>query len=163
MRRPKDDIQKDKRIIIHWLAHHNPNRIDFNDHVFYIFNYAVCIGCFSFFVGTVVALLLGNLFYYYIVNFVSLPIFHIIFLLGWLPSIFQYLIQIIINKPLKNRKLKFLFRFLYPVGSILFIFKSPLWGFAFSIPAGLLIVIIRKIYYKKKIKKSKAMQVKFHE
>ena len=153
MSRPKDDIHKDKRIIINWLAHHNPNRIDFDDHVFYIFNYAICIGCFSFFLGTVVALLLGNIFYYYIINFVSLPIIIIIFFLGWLPSIFQYLIQIIKNKPLRNRKLKFLFRFLYPVGCIIFIFKSPLWGFALSIPTGLLIVVIRKRYYKNKIKK----------
>ncbi len=153
MNPPKDDHRKEKRIIINWLAHHNPNRVDFDDHVFYIFNYAVCIGCFSFFLGVVVALLLGNIFYYYIINFISLPTILIIFFLCWFPSIFQYSIQIVKNKPLKNRKFKFLFRFFYPVGSIIFIFKSPLWGFALSIPAGLLIVVIRKIYYKNKIKK----------
>ncbi|MFX1572496.1 MAG: hypothetical protein ACFFB0_07090 [Promethearchaeota archaeon] len=155
----KDDLRKDKRIIIKWLAHHNPNRDDFNDHVFYIFNYAVCIGCFSFFLGVIIALLLGNIFYYYIINFVNFPIALTFFIFCWLPSISQYSIQIIKNKPLKNRKLKFLFRFLYPVGSILFIFKSPLWGFTLSIPAGLLIVVVRKKYYKIKIKKRKEMNV----
>ena len=150
---------KDDKVILNWLAHHNPNREDFNDHVFYIFNYAVCIGCFSFFFGVIVALLLGNIFYYYIINFVSFSIMLIFFFICWLPSIFQYSIQTIKNQPLKNRKLKFLFRFSYPIGSILFIFKSPLWGFTLSIPAGLLIIVVRKIYYRNKIKKRKAMNV----
>ena len=40
--------KKDKRIILNWLAHHDPERDDFEDHVFYIFNHAICIGCFAF-------------------------------------------------------------------------------------------------------------------
>ena len=154
MHHQKDDLQKDKKII-HWLAHHNPKRDDFGDHVFYIFNYAVCIGCFAFALGAAVALIIGNVFYYYIVNFISLPIFLIIFLICWSPSIFQYAIQIIIKKSLKNRAIKFLCRVLYPIGSILLIFKSPLWGFLISIPAGYLIIIIRKIKNKTLISKRK--------
>jgi uncharacterized membrane protein len=144
--------KQDKRKIINWLAHHNPNRRDFNDHVIYIFNYAICIGCFSFFLGVTVALILGNLFYYYIVNFINLPIVITTFFLFWIPSIIQYLMQYITMKPISNRKIKFLTRFLYPIGSILFIFKSPLLGFLLSVPAGLLIVFIRKRYLKKKIR-----------
>jgi len=68
-----------------------------------------------------------------------------VFLIGWIPSIFQYGIQIIRKKPLKNRIIKFTCRFLYPVGSIIFIFKSPIWGFALAIPAGYVIIYIRKI------------------
>ena len=143
MHHQKDDLQKDKKII-HWLAHHNPNRDDFDDHVFYIFNYAVCIGCFAFALGAAVALIIGNVFYYSIVNFISLPIFLTIFLVCWIPSIFQYTIQIFTKKQLKNRTFKFICRVLYPIGSILLIFKSPLWGFLISIPAGYLIIIIRK-------------------
>ncbi|MFW9829862.1 MAG: hypothetical protein ACFFEY_20000, partial [Candidatus Thorarchaeota archaeon] len=67
----------------------------------------------------------------------------------WIPSIFQYLIQILKKKPLRNRALKFIIRFLYSIGSILFIFRSPLWGFSLSIPAGYLIIYIRKIKKKK--------------
>lgn len=143
MHNQKEDPQEGKKII-HWLAHHNPKREDFNDHVFYIFNYAVCIGCFAFALGAAVALIIGNVFYYYIVNFINLLIFLMIFLICWIPSIFQYAIQIITKKPLKNRTIKFICRVLYPIGSILLIFKSPLWGFLISIPAGYLIIIIRK-------------------
>ena len=39
--------QKDKKVIVSWLAHHDPKRNDFNDHVMYIFNHAICIGCFD--------------------------------------------------------------------------------------------------------------------
>jgi hypothetical protein len=49
------------------------------------------------------------------------------------------------KKPLKNRAIKFLIRFLYPVGSIIFIFSSPLWGFLLAVPAGYAIVLIRKV------------------
>ncbi len=139
----KDDFQKDKKVI-HWLAHHNPKRDDFDDHVFYIFNYAVCIGCFAFALGAAFALIISNAFYFYIVNSISLPIFLIIFLVCWIPSIFQYAIQITGKKSLKNRTVKLVCRVLYPIGSILLIFKSPLWGFVISIPAGYLIIIIRK-------------------
>ena len=138
-------MQKDKKTIVDWLAHHDPKRDDFNDHVFYIFNYAVCIGCFAFLLGATFALIIGNLFYYYIVNSISLPIILMIFFICWIPSIFQYLIQIIRKKLLKNRLIKFICRFLYPIGSIIFIFKSPIWGFALSIPAGYVIIYIRKI------------------
>jgi len=154
MHHQKDDLQKDK-IVIHWLAHHNPKRDDFDDHVFYIFNYAVCIGCFAFALGAVFALIIGNVFYYYIVNSISLPILLVIFLVCWIPSIFQYTIQIKRKKSLKNRTVKFLCRVLYPIGSILLIFKSPLWGFIISIPAGYLIIIIRKIKNKTLISQRK--------
>jgi len=145
MHSQKEELQKDKRIILHWLAHHDPKWDDFGNHVFYIFNYAVCIGCFAFLLGVTVALIMGNIFYYSIVNFISLPIIFIIFFLCWIPSIFQYSIQIIRKKPWTNRAIKFIIRFLYPIGSIIFIFKSPLWGFGLSIPAGYLIIYIRKI------------------
>lgn len=143
MHHQKDDLQKDKKVI-HWLAHHNPKRDDFDNHVFYIFNYAVCIGCFAFVLGATFALIIGNIFYNYIVNFISLPIFLMIFIICWIPSIFQYIIQITRKISLKNRIVKFICRTLYPIGSILLIFKSPLWGFVISIPAGYLIIIIRK-------------------
>ncbi len=151
----KKDIQEDKKIIISWLAHHNPNRPDFNDHVLYLFNYAICIGCFSFSLGTIVALIFCNIFYFYIINFISLPIIIIIFLLCWIPSILQYSIQGIRNKPFKNRKIKFLSRFLYPVGSIILIFKTPFWGLGISIAAGYMIIVIRKKFYKNMRLKSK--------
>lgn len=143
MHHQKEVSQKDVRII-HWLAHHNPRREDFKEHVFFIFNYAVCIGCFAFVIGAVFALIIANIFYFYIVNFISLPIFLIIFLICWIPSILQYAIQIVYKKSLRNRAIKFVCRFLYPFGSILLIFKSPLWGFIIAIPAGYLIIIIRK-------------------
>jgi len=143
MNHQKDNLHKDKKVV-HWLAHHNPKREDFDDHVFYIFNYAVCIGCFAFALGAIVAVIIGNVFYYYIVNFINFPIFLIIFLICWIPSIFQYVIQIIRKKSWKNRTIKFICRVLYPIGSILLIFKSPLWGFVIAIPAGYLIIIIRK-------------------
>ena len=141
----KDDPQKAKKVIISWLAHHDPKANDFNDHVVYIFNHAICIGCFAFILGTTIALILGNLFYNYIMNFFSLPIILTVFFICWIPSIFQYSIQIIRKKPLKNRTIKFLTRFLYPLGSIIFIFKSPLWGFGLAIPAGYFIIYIRKL------------------
>ncbi|MHA1985681.1 MAG: hypothetical protein ACW98D_03485 [Promethearchaeota archaeon] len=141
----KDDPQKDKKVIIPWLAHHDPNRNDFNDHVMYIFNHAICIGCFAFILGTTIALLLGNLFYNSIINFFSLQLILTFFFICWIPSIIQYSIQIIRKKPLKNRTIKFLSRFLYPLGSIIFIFKSPLWGFGLAIPAGYIILYIRKV------------------
>lgn len=155
METQKEDPQTNKRIIIPWLAHHNPNRRDFNDHVLYIFNRAICIGCFSFGVGAIVALIFCNIFYFYIVNFISLPIVITIFLLCWIPSILQYSIQILRKKPFKNRKVKFLSRFLYPIGSIILIFKTPFWGLAISIAAGYMIIVIRKIFYKKRITKNK--------
>ena len=105
MHHQKDGPQKDKNII-HWLAHHNPKREDFDEHVLYIFNYAVCIGCFAFALGAAVALIIGNVFYYYIVNLISVPIFLIIFLICWIPSIFQYSIQIITKKSLKNNSMR---------------------------------------------------------
>ncbi|MFX1366229.1 MAG: hypothetical protein ACFFCE_07025 [Promethearchaeota archaeon] len=143
MHHQKDVSQRDIKII-HWLAHHNPKREDFNEHVFYIFNYAVCIGCFAFALGAAFTLIVANIFYYFIVNYIDLPLFLIIFLICWIPSILQYAIQITEKKPLKNRTVKFVCRFLYPIGSILLIFKSPLWGFIIAIPAGYLIIIIRK-------------------
>ncbi|MFX0141467.1 MAG: hypothetical protein ACFFDN_47960 [Candidatus Hodarchaeota archaeon] len=137
--------QKNEKVIIHWLAHHNPAREDFNDHVFYIFKHAICIGCFAFVLGGILGLVIGNIFYYYIINFINLPIILMIFFFCLIPSILQYLVQIIRKKPMRNRGMKFLIRFLYPIGSIIFIFKSPLWGFCLSIPAGYLIIYIRKI------------------
>ena len=151
----KDDLRKKERIIINWLAHHSPNREDFNDHVFYIFNRAVCIGCFSFFLGATSALIIGNLFYYYIIDLISLPIILTFFFVCWFPSILQYSIQTIRKKPIKNRAIKFLIRFLYPLGSIIYIFKSPLWGLGISIIAGYLIIFIRKIKNKTLISQHK--------
>ena len=142
--------QKNKKpIIIPWLAHHNPKRGDFNDHVLYISNYAICIGCFSFLLGALVALILSNLFYSSIIRLISAPLGFLIFLVCWIPSIFQYSIQIARKKPLKNRSIKFFFRFLYPFGSIIFIFVFPLLGLLITIPAGYSIVIIRKAKNKK--------------
>jgi len=132
-------------IIIRWLAHHNQERADFRNHVLYLFNRAVCLGCSSFLLGTIVALITGNLFYSYIVQFLSFPIALTMFLICWLPSIFQYLIQIVTKKPVNNRAIKFLTRFLYPIGSIIFIFSSPIWGFLLAVPAGYGIVLIRKV------------------
>jgi len=140
----KDNPQKDRKVIS-WLAHHNPKRDNFDDHVIYIFNYAVCIGCFAFLLGAALALIIGNIFYYSIINFISFPLILIFFLICWIPSIFQYTIQIVKKKPWRNRGIKFICRFLYPLGSIILIFKVPLWGFIIAIPAGYLIIIIRKI------------------
>ena len=143
---------KDEKVIVNWLAHHNPNREDFDDHVFYIFKYAICIGCFAFLLGAIIALIVSNLFYNYIVNFISFPTLLIFFLICWLPSIVQYSIQIARKISLTNRIIKFTSRILYPIGSILLIFKSPLWGFIISVPAGYFIIIIRKIKNKSIIK-----------
>ena len=150
MHNQKDELKNDKKVIIKWLAHHNPNRNDFDDHVIYIFNHAICLGCFAFLLGATIALIIGNLFYFYILNFFSLSIIFIFFLLCWIPSIIQYLIQIIRNKPFKNRGVKFLTRVLYPIGSIIFVFKSPFWGLGISIAAGYMIIGIRKVFYKNK-------------
>lgn len=136
-------------IIVRWLAHHNPKRDDFNKHVFYLFNRAFCIGCFSFLLGVIVALITANLYYSYILRFISFPLGLTMFFICWLPSIFQYSIQIMTKKPLKNRTIKFLIRFLYPMGSIIFIFSSPLWGFLLAVPAGYAIILIRKVKNKK--------------
>jgi len=152
MPRHKEINLKDEKVIVNWLAHHNPNREDFDDHVFYIFKYAICIGCFAFLLGAIIALIVTNLFYNYIVNFISFPSLLIFFLICWLPSIVQYSIQIARKKSLTNRIIKFTSRILYPIGSILLIFKSPLWGFSISIPAGYFIIIIRKIKNKSVIK-----------
>jgi hypothetical protein len=141
--------EKDNKIIIRWLAHHNPQREDFENHVFYVLNRAFCIGCFSFVFGVTIALIIGNLFYYQILIFLSLPSVLIIFFSCWIPSILQYLAQIVNNTPLKNRMIKFIIRFLYPMGSIILIFRYPLLGFAMAIPAGYFIVYIRKIKNKK--------------
>ncbi len=145
MQSQKDDPQQDKKVVISWLAHHNSKRNDFNEHIIYIFNHAICLGCFAFFLGTTVALILGNLFYNYIIYFFSLPIILIFFFICWIPSILQYSFQILRKKPLKNRTIKFLTRFLYPLGSIIFIFKSPIWGFGIAVPAGYFILYIRKV------------------
>ncbi|MGB5910011.1 MAG: hypothetical protein WBH31_02340 [Promethearchaeia archaeon] len=149
MQPQKEELQKDERIILTWLAHHDPGRDDFDEHVFYIFNYAVCIGCFAFLLGATIAIIIANIFYYFIVNFISLSIIFLVFFMCWLPSIFQYWIQIARKRPLRNRAIKFFIRFLYPIGSFLLIFKSPLWGFGFSIPAGYLIIYIRKMKKKR--------------
>jgi hypothetical protein len=141
----KWNFKNNGRKIIHSLAHHDPNRDDFEDHVFYLFNYALCIGCFAFFLGTVTALILGNLFYNYIITYINLPIMATFFFFCWLSSIMQYGFQIIIKKSLKNRSLKFIIRFLYPLGSILFIFITPLLGLILAIPAGYFIIYIRRI------------------
>jgi len=141
----KDNPQYDKKIIINWLAHHNPKREDFDEHVFYIFKHAICIGCFSFAISVTVALIISNMFYYHLVRFFSLSAVLIIFFTCWIPSILQYTTQIVRKKPIKHRGLKFLIRFLYPLGSILLIFKSPLVGFILAVPAGYLIIYIRKI------------------
>ena len=155
MEEKKENFRKDNKIIVSWLAHHNPNHKDFNDHVFYIFNRAFCIGCFAFTLGAVIALILCNILYFYIINFISLPIIVLIFLICWFPSILQYSIQMIKNSPFKNRKIKFLTRFFYPIGSIVLIFKTPFWGLGISIVAGYLIIVIRKMFYKKYRKKKK--------
>ena len=141
----KERIKKNGRIIIHSLAHHNPEHVDFGDHVFYLFNHALCIGCFAFLLGTVVALILGNIFYFSIVYFIDLPIVILFFVFCWISSILQYSLQIIKKRALKNRLIKFIIRFLYPLGSIILIFKFPILGFILAIPAGYLIIYIRKI------------------
>ncbi|MHA1240629.1 MAG: hypothetical protein ACTSQU_07515 [Promethearchaeota archaeon] len=140
--------KNENSIIIRWLAHHNQERADFNSHILYLFNHAVCLGCFSFLLGAIVGLITGNLFYSYIASFLSFPIAFSIFLICWLPSIFQYSIQILAKKPINNRAVKFLTRFLYPIGSIVFIFTSPIWGFLLAVPAGYGIVLIRKVKIK---------------
>ncbi|MBN1802966.1 MAG: hypothetical protein JW891_15765, partial [Candidatus Lokiarchaeota archaeon] len=137
------------RIIIRQLAHHDPNKNDFNNHVVYIFNRAICLGCLAFYSGIVIALILCNIFYYFIKYFLNFEIIFFIFILFWSPSIFQYLLQAWRKKALFSRKIKFLTRFLYPVGSIVLIFKWLIVGFIVSIPAGLLILFIRKLFYKK--------------
>jgi hypothetical protein len=146
MRRNQQDIIiRDNKIIINWLAHHNPNREDFEDHIFYIFKYAVCIGCFAFVVGAILALILCNIFYSYIINIISFTLILAIFFICWIPSILQYSIQIVTKKAFKNRVIKFICRFIFPIGGIFLIFKAPLLGFGISIPAGYFIVFIRKI------------------
>lgn len=141
--------KNEKLIVINWLVHHNPERNDFKNHVFYMFNYAFCIGCFSFLLGVIVALILANLFYTTIIILISFPVTLAMFLICWISSIFQYAIQIVTKKPLKNRVVKFIIRFLYPVGSISFIFRLPLWGFLLAIPAGYVIILIRKVKNKR--------------
>ncbi len=140
-----DDPQKGNRVIIPWLTHHDPKRNDFNNHVIYIFKYAVCLGCSAFILGTILALILGNLFYSYIINSFGLGVILSIFFICWIPSIFQYSVQIMRKKPIRNRTIKFTIRFLYPIGSIILIFKSPLLGFGLAIPAGYFILYIRKL------------------
>ncbi|MHA2182128.1 MAG: hypothetical protein ACXAAH_11980, partial [Promethearchaeota archaeon] len=81
----------------------------------------------------------------FITFFFSLPIILTVFFICWIPSLLQYSIQIIRRRPLNNRAMKFLIRFLYPLGSIIFIFKSPLLGFVIAVPAGYFIVYIRKL------------------
>ena len=137
--------KNEKLVVMGWLAHHNPERKDFKNHVFILFNHAFCIGCFAFLLGVITALITVNLLYLYIVDFVQFPLALAIFLIGWIPSILQYSIQIITKKPLRSRTIKFLIRFLYPLGSIIFIFISSLWGFLLAIPAGYAIIKIRKL------------------
>ncbi len=142
--------QKNKEYkIIPWLAHHDPEREDFPNHVIILFKHAFCIGCFSFYLGVIIALIFSNLFYSFLVQYVSLSIVLTIFFLCWIPSIIQYSIQIVIKKPVKNRAIKFFIRFLYPFGSIIFIFTSPLVGFILAVPAGYAIILIRKVKNKK--------------
>ena len=145
MSNQSNKIEKNGRIIIQRLAHHNPEREDFGDHVFYLFNYAFCIGCFAFLFGVVIALIFNNLFYFYIINFIDLSIIITFFIICWLPSLLQYSIQIIRKTALRNRLLKFIIRFLFPVGGIIFIFKSPLLGFPCMFAAGYFIIYIRRI------------------
>lgn len=140
-----EKIIKNGRIIVQSLSHHNPEREDFEDHVVYIFNYAVCIGCFAFFVGIITALILANIFYFTIVNLINLPIIFSFFVFCCSSSILQYSIQIIKKKAIKNRLLKFIIRFLFPFGSIILIFKNPILGFPLAISTGYLIIYIRKI------------------
>jgi len=141
----KKKITKNGRIIVQSLAHHNPEREDFEDHVLYIFNYAVCIGCFAFFVGIITALILANIFYFTIANLIGLPLILSFFVFCGSSSILQYFIQIIKKKALKNRLLKFIIRFLFPFGSVILIFKNPILGFPLAISTGYLIIYIRKI------------------
>jgi hypothetical protein len=145
MRSQKEILLKDNKVIINWLAHHNPHREDFNDHVLYLFKYAFCIGCFAFVLGATIALIISNIFYSYIVNTITFPFIFNFFLICWIPSILQYSIQILSKKSLRNRVVKFTCRFLFPIGSIFLIFKAPLLGFSISIPAGYFIVFIRRI------------------
>ena len=144
-----EKFEKNGRIIIQRFAHHNPERDDFGDHVFYLFHHAFCIGCSAFLLGTIVSLILGNLFYYYIVLFIDFTLIMVFFIICWMSSILQYSFQIIKQRALKNRTLKFIIRFLYPLGSIILIFKSPIIGLILAIPAGYAIVYIRKIKEKK--------------
>lgn len=153
LRNQKWIIIKNNKVIIDWLAHHNPQREDFDDHVFYIFNYAVCIGCFAFVLGAVIALILCNLFYTYIVNSIGFVFVLTFFFICWIPSLLQYSIQIITKKSFRNRVIKFTSRILFPIGGIFLIFKSPILGFSISIPAGYFIVFIRKLKNKALINK----------
>ena len=141
----QEEIEKKEKVIIHSLAHHDPEREDFGDHVFYLFNHAFCIGCFSFLFGTVIGLILSNIFFYIIINFIDFSYILILFILCWITSIFQYSLQILRKSPLKNRLIKFSTRFIFPIGGIILIFKSPLLGFPCIFIAGYLIIYIRKI------------------
>lgn len=145
MNNKKEVAEKNGRVIIYRFAHHNPEREDFGDHVFYFFNHALCIGCFSFLFGTVIALIISNIFYYYIAYFIDFSFIIMLFICCWIASILQYSIQILKKRALKNRIIKFTTRFLFPIGSIILIFKSPLLGFACTLIAGYLIICLRKI------------------
>jgi hypothetical protein len=138
-------IERSRRVIIHSLAHHNPEREDFGDHVFYLFNHALCIGCFSFLFGTIIGLILSNTFFTFIVNFIDFSFIMTFFIFCWIASIFQYSFQILKKRPVKNRIIKFSTRFIFSIGGIILIFKSPLLGFACILIAGYLIIYIRKI------------------
>ena len=140
----EEAIERSRRVIIQSLAHHNPEREDFGDHVFYLFNHALCIGCFSFLFGTIAGLILSNIFFYFIVNFIDFSFIMTFFILCWITSIFQYSFQILKKRPVKNRILKFSTRFVFPIGGIILIFKSPLFGLACTVLAGYLIIYIRK-------------------
>jgi hypothetical protein len=141
----KEVTEKNGKGVIYRFAHHNPEREDFGDHVFYLFNHALCIGCFSFLFGTVIALIISNIFYYYIANFIDFSFIITFFIFCWIASILQYSIQILKKQALKNRIIKFTTRFLFPIGSIVLIFKSPLFGLGCTLIAGYLIIYIRKI------------------
>jgi hypothetical protein len=137
-------IERSRRVIIHSLAHHSPEREDFGDHVFYLFNHALCIGCFSFLFGTIVGLILSNIFFYFIINFIDFSVIMTLFIFSWMASILQYSFQILKKTPVKNRIIKFSTRFVFPIGGIILIFKSPLLGLACTVLAGYLIIYIRK-------------------
>lgn len=134
---------------VKWLTHHSIQEEDFNAHVIYLFHYAICIGCFSFYLSVGISLIMVNLFYSVIVRVISEQIAILIFLLCWCPSIIQYWIQYISLKPFKNKKIKFLTRFIYPIGCILLIFKTVLLGFTISIVGGYIIIFIRNRFYER--------------
>ena len=113
-----------ERRIVSWLAHHDPEQEDFDAHVIYIFNHAVCLGCFTQILGITVGLIVCNLISKIIFNLNNIALVIFISFIHCIPSILQYLIQIIYKKPLKKRILKVTSRFLIPMGMIFLIFNN---------------------------------------